>query len=53
MSKEKSSSELSVWEDLSKKDLSERIIKGEVGASISLISFKISIAILNAAALSG
>ena len=35
------------------KDLSERIIKGEVGASISLISFKISIAILNAAALSG
>ena len=39
--------------DLVLKDLSKRIIDGEVGVSIVLVSFKISIAILNAAALSG
>ena len=39
--------------DLFLKDLSKRIIDGEVGVSIVLVSFKISIAILNAAALSG
>ena len=39
--------------DLFLKDLSKRIIDGEVGVSIVLASFKISIALLNAAALSG
>ena len=39
--------------DVFLKDLSKRITDGEIGVSIVLISFKISIAILNAAALSG
>ena len=39
--------------DLFLKDLSKRIINGEVSASIFLLSFKTPIAILNAAALSG
>ena len=39
--------------DLFLKDLPKRIIEGEVAVSIVLVSFKISIAILNAAALSG
>ena len=39
--------------DLFLTDLSKRIIDGEVGVSIALASFKISIAMLNAAALSG
>ena len=34
------------------KDLSKRIIDGEAGVAIVLVSFKVSIAILNAAALS-
>ena len=37
--------------DLFLNDLSQRIIDGEVGVAIVLVSFKISIAILNAAAL--
>ena len=37
--------------DLLLNDLSQRIIDGEVGVAIVLVSFKISIAILNAAAL--
>ena len=39
--------------DMFLKDLPKRIIEGEVAVSIVLVSFKISIAILNAAALSG
>ncbi len=39
--------------DLFLNDLSKRIIDGEIGVSIILLSFKISIALLNAAALSG
>ena len=38
--------------DLFLNDLSQRIIDGEVGVAIVLVSFKVSIAILNAAALS-
>ena len=39
--------------DLFLKDLSNRIIDGEISVSIVLIGVKISVAILNAAALSG
>ena len=39
--------------DLLLKDLSKKIIDGEIGVSIVLVGFKISIALLNAAALSG
>ena len=35
------------------KDLSKKIVDGEIGVSVVLISFKVSIALLNAAALSG
>ena len=39
--------------DLFFKDLSNRIVKGEVGISIILVGFKLSVAMLNGAAVAG